>query len=37
MEDDIFMDIDDALDRARGHVATRTTGTVPAVAANPTQ
>ena len=28
--DDIFMDIDDALDRARDHVATRTTGTAPA-------
>jgi len=27
--DDIFMDIDDALDRARDHVATRTTGTAP--------
>jgi SulP family sulfate permease len=32
--DDIFMNIDDALDRARAHVATRTTGSnpVPAVA-----
>jgi len=30
-------DFDDALDRARGHVATRTTGAVPAVAASPTQ
>ena len=37
MGDDIFMDIDDALDRARDHVATRTTGTVPAVATHPTQ
>ena len=27
--DDIFMNIDDALDRAREHVATRTTGTAP--------
>jgi SulP family sulfate permease len=27
--DDIFMDIDDALDRARAHVATRTTGSMP--------
>jgi sulfate permease, SulP family len=28
--EDIFMNIDDALDRAREHVATRTTGTTPA-------
>jgi SulP family sulfate permease len=27
--DDMFMDIDDALDRARAHVATRTTGSTP--------
>jgi SulP family sulfate permease len=27
--DDVFMDIDDALDRARAHVATRTTGSMP--------
>jgi sulfate permease, SulP family len=30
MGDDIFMDIDDALERARAHVATRTTGQMPA-------
>jgi SulP family sulfate permease len=29
--DDIFMNIDDALDRARAHAATRTTGSQPAV------
>ena len=29
MGDDIFMNIDDALDRARSHVATRTTGGGP--------
>ena len=33
MGDDIFMNIDDALDRARAHVATRTTGSGPAIAA----
>jgi len=33
MGDDIFMNIDDALDRARAHVATRTTGSVPAFGA----
>jgi len=33
MGDDIFMNIDDALDRARAHVATRTSGVVPAVGA----
>ena len=27
--EDMFMDIDDALDRARAHVATRTTGSIP--------
>jgi sulfate permease, SulP family len=30
MGDDVFIDIDDALDRARAHVATRTTGSQPA-------
>jgi sulfate permease, SulP family len=29
MGEDIFMNIDDALDRARAHVATRTTGSTP--------
>ena len=29
MGEDVFMNIDDALDRARAHVATRTTGTQP--------
>jgi SulP family sulfate permease len=33
MGDDIFMNIDDALDRARAHVATRTSGALPAVGA----
>jgi SulP family sulfate permease len=33
MGDDIFMNIDDALDRARAHVATRTSGVLPAVGA----
>jgi len=33
MGDDIFMNIDDALDRARAHVATRTSGVVPAFGA----
>jgi len=33
MGDDIFMNIDDALDRARTHVATRTSGVMPAVGA----
>ena len=35
MGDDIFMNIDDALDRARAHVATRTTGSAPAITATP--
>jgi SulP family sulfate permease len=35
MSDDIFMNIDDALDRARAHVATRTTGSAPAITATP--
>jgi hypothetical protein len=30
MSEDVFMNIDDALDRARAHVATRTTGSLPA-------
>ena len=29
MGEDVFMNIDDALDRARAHVATRTTGSQP--------
>src|SRR4051812_13039696 len=33
MGDDIFMNIDDALDRARAHLATRTSGSMPAVGA----
>jgi len=33
MGDDIFMNIDDALDRARTHVAVRTSGALPAVGA----
>src|SRR5499427_8669922 len=33
MGDDIFMNIDDALDRARAHVATRTSGSMPAFGA----
>jgi SulP family sulfate permease len=33
--DDIFMDIDDALDRARAHVATRTSGTIPVPTSTP--
>ena len=33
MGDDILMNIDDALDRARAYVATRTAGGVPAVGA----
>jgi SulP family sulfate permease len=32
MGDDMFMNIDEALDRARAHVATRTTGSHPAAA-----
>jgi SulP family sulfate permease len=35
MGDDIFMNIDDALDTARAHVATRTTGSAPAITATP--
>ena len=35
MGDDIFMNIDDALDRARAHVATRTTGSMPPRATPP--
>jgi len=35
--DDIFMDIDDALDRARAHVSTRTSGTTHAVPAQAPQ
>jgi SulP family sulfate permease len=34
MSDDIFMNIDDAIDWARAHVATRTTGTTPAQTAD---
>jgi SulP family sulfate permease len=32
---DVFMNIDDALDRARAHVATRTTGSHPAIGTAP--
>jgi SulP family sulfate permease len=35
MSDDIFMNIDDALDRARAHVATRTTGSQPVPTVTP--